>query len=239
MQTIRLALLDMKPGARVLDLGCGKGRHVHAVAAEREAFVVGLDLAEADVRAARSDLDALRVSVPLPGTAGFLAGDALRLPFSDGAFDIVICSEVLEHIPDYKSAIGEIVRVLKPGGTLGVSVPRQYPEAICWALAREYHETPGGHVRIFRTRQLRADVEGAGLVFARRHWAHGLHSPYWWLQCLIWKSRERNPLVKLYHKLLVWDIMQRPKLLRRIEESVLDPLMGKSVVLYFAKRGAA
>ena len=68
----------------------------------------------------------------------------------DNIYDAVICSEVLEHLESLDDAVSEIVRVLKPGGVLAVSVPRFIPELICWKLSSEYSKTPGGHVRIFR-----------------------------------------------------------------------------------------
>ena len=63
-------------------------------------------------------------------------GDALRLPFPDDTFDRIIASEVLEHVPDDQAALDELFRVLKPGGTLAVTVPAWLPEKICWALSR-------------------------------------------------------------------------------------------------------
>ena len=77
-------------------------------------------------------------------------------PFADGTFDRVIASEVLEHIPDDVAAMRELARVLKPGGTMAVTVPRCVPEAVNWALSDEYHDTPGGHVRIYRRSTLSA-----------------------------------------------------------------------------------
>ena len=81
-------------------------------------------------------------------------GDALALPFADGAFDRVIASEVLEHIPDDEQAMAELARVLRPGGTMAITVPRCRPEFVNWALSDEYHNVPGGHVRIYRRSQL-------------------------------------------------------------------------------------
>ena len=72
----------------------------------------------------------------------------------------------------------------------------------------------------------------------KTHWAHALHSPYWWLKCLFWSSADSNPLVKAYHRLLVWDLMQQPWLTRTLER-LLNPLMGKSVAMYFIKGAQA
>jgi hypothetical protein len=124
--------------------------------------------------------------------------------------------------------------VLKPGGVLAASVPREGPEAVCWALSKRYRNTPGGHVRIYRRRKLRRMLEGAGYRIYDSHFAHALHSPYWWLKCALGVDREDISVVKLYHRLLVWDMMRRPWLTRALEASLL-PFIGKSVVFYGIK----
>jgi ubiquinone/menaquinone biosynthesis C-methylase UbiE len=249
MQTVDRRFFPLGPGDRVLDLGCGEGRHAIAVSAVDGADAVGLDLALEDLATAREKMREFRALLEDPDTQaaatvptrkalfGLLAGDALHLPFADASFDAVICSEVLEHIPDYGPVLQEMHRVLRPGGMLCVSVPRAWPERICWFLSREYHEVPGGHVRIFSRRQLRTEIEAAGVECYREHGAHALHSPYWWLQCLFWKQRENNWLIRQYHRLLVWDMMERPALTRSLER-LLNPVLGKSVVMYFRKPAA-
>ena len=67
-----------------------------------------------------------------------------------------------------------------------------------------------------------------------KHYTHGLHSPYWWLKCLMWDRRDDHPLVKLYQKFLEWDLLERPVLTRAMAV-LADPIMGKSVVMYFYK----
>ena len=238
MQTVDRRYLPLAPGQRVLDLGCGEGRHVIAACALDGVDAVGVDLSLEDLATARQrmqEFDA-RGGTDAPLFA-LLAGDALRLPFADASFDAVICSEVLEHIPDYRAALQEIQRVLKPGGFFCASVPRAWCERICWRLSREYHQTPGGHLRIFRAAALRGEIEARGFSCYREHGAHALHSVYWWLQCLFWKTRESNWLVRQYHRLLVWDMMRRPVLTRALER-VLNPVLGKSVVMYFRKAAA-
>jgi ubiquinone/menaquinone biosynthesis C-methylase UbiE len=163
-----------------------------------------------------------------------MSANALELPFADNTFDKIICSEVLEHIPDYEGALKEIERILKPGGLFCASVPRFWPEWVCWHYSDEYHENEGGHVRIFLEKQLRRKIEANGFSFYHRHFAHALHSPYWWMQCMDWQNKENNKYVKAYHKLLVWDMMERP-LVTRLAEKAMNPVMGKSVVMYFKK----
>lgn len=246
MLTARLGQLRLRPGARILDLGCGEGRHVHGFHMRGDVDVVGLDLDLPSLLKARDGLIWLKtkglaeVGSTRPLT-GFLAGDATRLPFGDDTFDAVICSEVLEHLPDYHAALAEMRRVLKPQGRLCITVPHGWPERLCWRLAPPpdgYPYQPGGHIRIFDEVDLRCSVERHGFRLAGRHHAHGLHSPYWWLKCLFWNRADEHPLVRAYHRFLVWDLMKRP-LVTRILEAVTAPVMGKSLVMYFDGRQEA
>jgi hypothetical protein len=113
-------------------------------------------------------------------------------------------------------------------------VPRQWPEWICWQLSEGYRTTPGGHIRIFDATHLRREVLREGFLFNSKGSAHALHVPYWWLKCLFWRKETEPWVVQIYHKLLVWDLMSRPRLTRAFD-ALLNPLMGKSVVLYFTK----
>ena len=83
------------------------------------------------------------------------------MPYADETFDCVIASEILEHIPQDDAAIAELIRVLKVGGTLAVSVPRWLPEQVCWLLSDEYHSNEGGHMRIYRASELRDKIAAA------------------------------------------------------------------------------
>ena len=133
MLTVDFDRLDLRPGDRLLDLGCGFGRHAY------EGLMRGADVVTCDV--SRPELESVL------GTALVLAedgqvdttrmiapvqGDATVLPFDDNSFDKIIASEVLEHVPDDTAAFAELSRVLRPGGTLAVTVPAWLPETICW-----------------------------------------------------------------------------------------------------------
>jgi SAM-dependent methyltransferase len=233
--TVNYDRLGLRPGDRLLDLGCGFGRHAFE-GARRGAAVVALDAGDEEVVKVRATLGAMVEAGELGADprAGSVQGNALSLPFPDGAFDRVIASEVLEHIPDDTAAMAELARVLRPGGTMAVTVPRCGPEAVNWILSDEYHDVPGGHVRIYRRSTLRARLESCGLRAVDSHHAHGLHSPYWWLRCLVGPTNDTNPAVAAYHRLLVWDIVKGPRLTRTLER-LLSPLMGKSLVVYLEK----
>jgi hypothetical protein len=107
---------------------------------------------------------------------------------------------------------------------------------VCWKLSDDYHEVPGGHIRIYSDAELIGKARDAGLEPTGRDYAHGLHTPYWWIKCAVGVDNERHPLVRAYHRLLVWDIMSRPRT-TRLAERILNPLVGKSLVLYFRKPG--
>ena len=156
------------------------------------------------------------------------------MPFADDTFDRVLCSEVLEHIPNDVGAMTELARVLRPGGTMAITIPRFGPELINWALSDEYHMVPGGHVRIYRRSVIESRLESTGLKVTQHHYAHGLHSPYWWLKCLVGTTNDTHWAVKAYHRLLVWDIVKGPKT-TRLAEKVLAPLIGKSLIVYLRK----
>jgi SAM-dependent methyltransferase len=235
--TVRYERLGMQEGERLLDLGCGGGRHAFE-AARRGAKVIALDAGTDEVNKVRDTLGAMVVAGEIkdPAGTGAIKGDALRLPFPDGCFDRVIAAEVLEHIPQDSDAVGELARVLRPGGLIAVTVPRFGPEVVNWALSDEYHNVPGGHVRIYRRSDLIGRLERAGLSFLGSHHAHSLHSPYWWLRCAVGPKRDDHAFVKAYHQMLVWDITKAPWVTRTADK-VLNPVMGKSLVVY-AKKAA-
>jgi len=206
LETIQLTELPNLDGLKVLDLGCGEGRHSISLWMQARAQVIGMDLSRDDMLTARSRKADFEVNESGNHSLNFVEASGLNLPFADDTFDVVICSEVLEHIPDYAGMLDEIRRVLITGGVFAMSVPRFGPEWVCWKLSTAYHEVPGGHLRIFEEKALNQQIEGLGFFRYSRHFAHGLHSPYWWLKCLFWSTADDNALVKAYHRLLVWDL---------------------------------
>ncbi|MEE9421166.1 MAG: class I SAM-dependent methyltransferase [Desulfatiglandaceae bacterium] len=235
MITIDFDRLPIEPGFRILDVGCGSGRHVGAASRLKGVISIGSDINYDDMVETRKRLIYDEEHGEQGGGVwGIAVSDITSLPFRDDFFDLVICSEVLEHIQDHDTAISEVVRVLKPGKDLAVSVPRYLPERICWALSKEYGNSNGGHIRIYRKEELTLLLESAGVRKWTAHYAHSLHAPYWWLKCLVGPAREDSDLVNLYHSLLVWDMMKKAWITRLLDY-LLNPLLGKSMVLYLRK----
>jgi SAM-dependent methyltransferase len=160
--------------------------------------------------------------------------DINKLPFDSASFDCVICSEVLEHIPEHERALQELVRVLKPQGNLVVSVPRYFSERICWLISPAYYNEDGGHIRIYKKKKLQKMLARQGIKCWKINYKHALHAPYWWLKCLVGLKNEKHWLIRYYKKFLEWDIMSKPRAIRILEE-LLNPIIGKSIVFYLKK----
>ena len=237
MLTVDYDRLGAKPGDLVLDMGCGGGRHAFETV-RRGCRIVALDQSLEELVDVKNTFAAMIDAGELHGHVQGqpVSADALKLPFADGTFDRIICSEVLEHIPDDRTAIGELARVLRPGGSIALTVPAWVAETICWKLNDEYHapKAVGGHVRIYRRSQLRSKIRQVGLQPCGWDRAHALHSPYWWLKCAVGPANGEHRLVKAYHRLLVWDIVQNPWITRTANR-LLNPFIGKSIVLYAIK----
>ena len=117
-QTV-LGLLAVKPGESVLDIGCGNARDIARIA-KYGGQVVGVDISAGMVAAAGQELDRMGVS-----GITLQVGDATSLDFPDASFDKILCSEVIEHIPDASQALREMWRVLRPEGSLVLSTPNK------------------------------------------------------------------------------------------------------------------
>ncbi len=156
-----------QPGERILDCGCGRGFYLLFLGRLQPACALyGADMDPTVLAQARAHL---------PLTVRLLRSDALRLPFPDGTFDKVVCSEVLEHLPDDHAGLRELRRVLKPAGVLAITVPNaDYP--FWWDPVNKARQALGlgpvrrgfwagiwaHHERLYRRDELVARVEEAG-----------------------------------------------------------------------------
>jgi SAM-dependent methyltransferase len=159
-----LGAVDLRPGARVLDIASGPGS-VAAAAATRSAQVVGTDLAPGMVELARR----------LHPAIVFHEADVEALPFPDGAFDAVVCNFGLGHFPRPEASLAECVRVLAPGGTVALSwwddpqrqrVQGLFRDAIAEVGATPPPDVPQGHplFRFSNSGEFHRLLDGAGLV---------------------------------------------------------------------------
>ena len=232
--TVDLERLEVQPGHRVLDAGCGEGRHCFGCL-ERGADVVGLDL---DFPSLRDASKRLRGRGRELGQLGEMTqGNAFHLPFRDATFDRVICSEVMEHVHDYRGAARELARVTKPGGRVAITIPTTTSENLYLRLGDDYFESPGGHIRIFRPRELALGLASAGLTTTGVGFAHGFHTPYWVLRSVMsLPNADDSKMVQAYRTFLIRATGS--PLLDRVEK-VLNYVCPKSLILYAEKPAAA
>jgi ubiquinone/menaquinone biosynthesis C-methylase UbiE len=233
--TVDFDKLGLRSGESLLDVGCGHGRHTFE-ALKRGASVASVDLDRSRLTEVGAMGAAMLKGREIDTSVSnlIMEADALRLPFHDETFDRVIASEVLEHISKDESAMAEIARVLRPGGTAAVTIPRRWPERVCWALSKEYVSSAGGHVRIYSVKELKDKLDAAGLRPTTSHHAHAFHSPYWWIKCLAGVDRDEVLAARLYKRFLEWQIIKKSRTLDALERT-LDPLLGKSLVVYAVK----
>ena len=149
--------LRLRPQERVLDLGCGSG-WLATLCAEAGARVVACDIAPAGVAAARARY---------PQSGSFVVGDAYAVGLTSNVADVIVLSEVLEHLDDIPTALGELKRLLRPGGRVMVTVPNR--ETIVRHLCIHCNRlTPANaHLHSFASTALAATLEEHGLSVKR------------------------------------------------------------------------
>ena len=234
MLTFNLTKYSLNESGTMLDVGCGEGRHIFGIMQKYpEMKCIGLDMDDDSLVKAEEGYEFFE-SISNAG-AEFLKGSAYSLPFQNNSLDLIVCSEVLEHLHQYNDAVKEIHRVLKPGGKFYASVPASWPEKICWALSKDYQNQPGGHLRIFNQSKLVSEISDAGFKFLSSDRFHSIHAPYWWIRCLFWNTQDSNIIVKLYKKILERHILKKPFFLDCIDK-IFNPFMGKSFSMYFEKK---
>jgi SAM-dependent methyltransferase len=168
---LRYLLSDLKHvRGKVLDVGCGGGAVAKAVKRERpDLAVFGCDLSRS----------ALSIASASPGGVDFRLATADRLPFADGEFDFVWIFDVLEHVDSPEHLLGEVARVLRPGGGLHVVLPLEGQPGTLYRLvgcgtrwtAKVRH---CGHINIYSAGAFRKASSSNGLPVSRTRWSYHL-----------------------------------------------------------------
>ncbi len=141
---------DALKGKALLDAGCGTGWFSRA-AVERGAIVTSMDIGPRLLEKVKEKCESRRVE-----------GSLLELPFPDASFDLIICTEAIEHTPDPQKAVSELCRALKPGGTLALTVPNRnwhFGAVLANALRLRPYE---GRENWVRSAELRGWLEKGG-----------------------------------------------------------------------------
>jgi len=234
MLTVDFDRLAVQKGNLVLDAGCGLGRHSIEFM-RRGASVFCMDLDLDSLLKTRYTLANMKQSGGAPPGSGFIThvGDALNLPFKEGTFDRIICSEVMEHVDDDFKACSELARVLKHNGRIAITVPTFFSEIIYDALTHEYFTSPGGHVRKYFPSELAEIMRKNGLEVYAVGFKHSFHTIWWMIRSVVGLHNAEHPFTKAYHKFLTLGLFS--KFMRRME-LFFNYFFPKSVVVYAWKK---
>lgn len=181
LRGLRYLAGEVKPSTRVLDVGCGNGS-LSARFLELGCTLVGLDASESGIEAARHAFPTARWEV-------LLADDHVLANLGEEPFDLVISTEVVEHLYAPKPYMSGCVAALRPGGTIIVSTPYHgYLKNLALALTDHWdqHHDPhwdGGHIKFWSRKTLTKLLLDAGLQNPRFHGVGRL--PYLWKSMLI------------------------------------------------------
>jgi MPBQ/MSBQ methyltransferase len=210
--TIELAnRAALRPGLRMLDVGCGLGGSARYLAAEHRCRVVGVDLTREYIEAAND----LAARVGLGGEVEFRQASALELPFGDGEFDVVWTEHVQMNIADKRAFYAELARVLKRGGKLvfhdifaGSGGAVHFP--VPWAETQDISF-------LVAPQEACAIVEELGLRFAER--ADRTPQAIAWFEAAVERIRQSGPPPLGIHLLMGPTARQKlGNMLRNLQE---------------------
>tara|TARA_B100000073_G_C23660419_1_gene544318 strand:+ start:54 stop:749 length:696 start_codon:yes stop_codon:yes gene_type:complete len=231
VETFNFNLLNLKKIKKVIDVGCGNGRHLKSLGFKlTDSEIIGIDQSAPEITKLNKEFNE---SVCKNGNAyKFITGDIREMDVPDNSQDLVVCSEVLEHVPNFEAVLEECYRILKPGSVMLVSVPSYFPESLCWKYSKKYMQTPGGHIRIFKKNFLKERFKALNLKLFKHHREHALHSIYWIIRAR--NNMEENNFLKSFHNLLVRQMFGQAKFSFALEK-LLNPFFGKSECFYLRK----
>jgi len=231
VETFNFNLLNLKKIKKVIDVGCGNGRHLKSLGFKlTDSEIIGIDQSVPEITKLNKEFNE---SVCKNGNAyKFITGDIREMDVPDNSQDLVVCSEVLEHVPNFEAVLEECYRILKPGSVMLVSVPSYFPESLCWKYSKKYMQTPGGHIRIFKKNFLKERFKALNLKLFKHHREHALHSIYWIIRAR--NNMEENNFLKSFHNLLVRQMFGQAKFSFALEK-LLNPFFGKSECFYLRK----
>ena len=152
--------VHLQPDVTLLDVGCAEGLYMRSVA-DSVRLAIGTDLSYPKLvrgSARSSSEEHLR----------FALADAEQMPYATSGFDVVLCVETLEHVPDYRSALAELFRVLKSTGTLVISVPTEKDEMGGRYKAQLAWQEKSGHLHSFGRKGFSEELRASGFEIRRQ-----------------------------------------------------------------------
>lgn len=223
----------IKPGTQVVDVGCGDGGHTN--------FCVrmGADVTFADIQADKVQALEARMKEMASGRIQGIVTDCSPIPLPSDYADVVISTEVLEHVRDPEAILCEIVRIGKPDATYVLTVPDARGENLVANIApSEYFQEPN-HIRIFTSDDFEALVTNCGLEVVRHEYLSGFWSIFFLLK---WATMEPGePLTENAHLSTtlwtqVWQEMLKHPNGDKAREA-LDQHLPRTQMIVARKRG--
>ena len=212
----------------VLDVGCGDGGNVFFCGQQ------GAHVAFTDIEPARVAETQRRAGTSRARGVQPIVSDCDPIPLPDGFASVVICTEVLEHVPDPARLVAELVRVGAPGARYLISVPDPVSESVQRKLADESFFRAPNHLRVFARDEFQELLTGRGLLIEKVQ-GYGFFWSVWW--AFYWsceadgQGREHPALV---HWSRAWIAMLQSPDGPRIK-AALDALTPKSQLVIARK----
>jgi SAM-dependent methyltransferase len=202
---------EQLPVQGFLDAGCGDGRYLAALRPELPERIAGVDLSERILATARA-------AVP---DADFRQANLEALPFADGEFDLVLCSQVIEHVLDAPAAALELARVLQSGGMLILSTDNARN-----VVSRVLNAPRTGLVRLLRLSGGRGQIESPATPYTLQS-----------LRALVTGAGLSVTLLETFRFQLMWPLGRSPlqRLLNRVDERLPKHGVGDIVVVVARK----
>lgn len=222
------------PTHTVVDVGCGDGGFTD-FAARCGAELIFIDRDE--VKLARTEA---RIKASPARTYRAILSDCDPIPLEDDIGDLVICTEVLEHVPDPARFLREVVRVARPGAQLLISVPDSRSEELVSATAPPQCFEEPNHIRIYSSQAFAQQVLDAGLEIQSHQFRGCFWSVFWplsWMTCEPGQGPPLdNPHPIVDHWVRLWQLVQRHPQGDRVRDA-LNRLLPKSQTIVARKPG--
>jgi len=218
-------------GDKVVDIGCGEGAYIRFCSA-RGADVTFVDIEEGKVRALEE-----RLKKEAKGQVKGIVSDSNPIPLEDGCADIVICTEVIEHVPDPSAFLSELVRLGHKDTTYVITVPDSRSEYLIKDIAPPQVFEPPNHIHIFTASDFDDLITSGGLEIVRKVYLSGFWSIWFllkWSTSLPGEKLNENVHPATYFWSVAWEHMINHPNGARAREA-LDKAVPKSQMV-IAKR---
>lgn len=188
--------VPLGPGMVVVDVGCGDGGNA-GFCARHGAGVILVDQDEARLRQAAENVRGRGGPPPR-----VLVSDCAPIALPDGIADIVVCTEVLEHVPDPSALMAELARIARPGARFVLTVPDAAFERLITVTAPDSYFLAPNHVRVIEREGFAALVESAGLRIERQEGIDAYWSFFWVVNYMSagWLHPPWHPVVEHWAK---------------------------------------